>query len=372
MSERIAIFGSTGSIGVQALNVVRRFSQDYCVVGLSAGENTDLLQKQIAEFRPEFVASVRSFSSEGVRAFCGADAALRMAEECDADITVMAMSGIAALSPLSAILKKGRRIALANKEAIVCAGDLVTKTAKRYGTDIIPVDSEHSAVFQCLRVGERKDVKKIVLTASGGPFYACHSADFRSVTPEQAVHHPTWKMGKKISVDSATMVNKGLEIIEAARLFGVDEIDYVIHPESIVHSLVEYADGSTVALMSYPNMELAIQYALTYPRHKQNGGVRPFDYRKSLTFLPPDEARFPAPAIAKECLKKGGLAPAAFCIADEVAVELFLHRRIGFADIVPAVRDVLGLPFASGECSLEGIAELRQNICAHLQAKFPG
>ena len=369
--KTVAIFGSTGSIGVQTLNVVRRFPLEYKVVALTAGNNIDSLSAQIAEFSPRLVsASVAAGLPDGVRGFFGSDAAEKLAEECAADIYVMAISGLAALPPLMRILEKGKRIALANKEAIVCAGDIVLAAAEKYGAEIIPVDSEHSAVFQCLAAGRREDVKRIVLTASGGPFYSRPDLDLSAVTPETALRHPTWNMGAKISVDSATMVNKGLEIIEAYRLFGVRDVGYIVHPESVIHSLVEYKDNSTVALMSYPNMELAIQYALTYPARLQNDGVKTFDFGKSLTFVQPDEKRFPAPAIARECLRLGGTAPAIYSIADETAVGLFLKKLIGFTDITGIIGDALSINEIESDFTYEYLLALETKIREYYCKKY--
>lgn len=369
--KRIAVFGSTGSIGVQTLNVVRRFPHEFSVVALSGGGNTGLLARQICEFSPALAASVRQFSEpDGTRVFFGDDAAERMAEECEADICVMAISGLAALPPLMKIISRGCRIALANKEAIVCAGDIVLSAAEASGSEIIPVDSEHSAVFQCLAAGRKEDVKRIILTASGGPFYSDASVDLDAVTPEMALRHPTWNMGGKITVDSATMVNKGLEIIEAHRLFGIKNVDYVIHPESIVHSLVEYKDNSTVALMSYPNMELAIQYALTYPGRMENAGVRAFDFARSLTFHAPDEKRFPAPAIARRCMEIGGTAPAIYSIADEVAVSLFLKNRVRFTDICGIIEEALSINEIERSFGYDDLLRLADETANYFGRKF--
>lgn len=362
--KTVAVFGSTGSIGVQTLNVVRRFPDEYKVVALSAGVNVSLLRKQIGEFAPLRAAASCGFDAENVRVYAGGDAALRMAEDTEADITVMAISGLAALAPLLAMINKGGRIALANKEAIVCAGDIVLSAAKKSGAEIVPVDSEHSAVFQCLAGEDMRDVRRIVLTASGGPFYNGRE-DLSLVTPERAVKHPTWNMGAKISVDSATMVNKGLEIIEASRLFGTKNVDYVIHPESVIHSMVEFTDNSTAALMSYPNMELAIQYALTYPRRAENAGVRAFDFSRPLTFAAPDEERFPAPAIARRCMEEGGTAPAIFSIADEAAVELFMKKLIRFTDITGIIEEALCINEIEKVGSVAQLFELESSIKRH-------
>ena len=358
--KTVAVFGSTGSIGVQTLNVLRRFPHEYEVVALTAGSDIGTLRKQVAEFSPSFVGCIKTSDISGCgRAFYGDDAAEKVAAAAEADICVMAISGLAALAPLCECIKHGGRIALANKEAIVCAGELVLAAAKKHGAEIIPVDSEHSAVFQCLKTGERNDVKRIILTASGGPFYSDKNIDLSSVTPERAIKHPTWNMGAKISVDSATMVNKGLEIIEAGRLFSTYNVDYVIHPESVIHSMVEFADHSTAALMSYPNMELAIQYALSYPYRYHNDGVRAFDFTVPLTFGIPDEKRFPAPAVAKRCLLEGGTAPAVFSIADEIAVDMFLKKKIKFTDINVIIDKALCINETKRVESVSQLYELR-------------
>ena len=358
--KTVAVFGSTGSIGVQTLNVVRRFPHEYKVVTLTAGSNVGLFSKQVAEFSPSVAACLPEIElPDGTIGFFGDNAAAKAAEITEADIYVMAISGLAALAPLQKCIKRGKRVALANKEAIVCAGEIVLDSAAKYGTEIIPVDSEHSAVFQCLKAGERGDVRRIVLTASGGPFYSDKNVDLSAVTPEQAVRHPTWNMGAKISVDSATMVNKGLEIIEAGRLFSTNFVDYVIHPESVIHSMVEFADNSTVAVMSYPNMELAIQYALTYPYRFVNDGVKPFDFSVPLTFGKPDEKRFPAPALARRCLLEGGTAPAVFSIADEIAVDMFMKKKITFTDITGIIDRALCINETKRVESAEQLYELR-------------
>lgn len=369
--KKIAVFGSTGSIGVQTLNVVRRFPQVYRIVALTAGNNARLLAEQAAEFRPDIVAARKPLElPDGTRGVFGEDAAAKLAADCDADIYVMAISGLAALPPLMSLIGKGKRVALANKEAIVCAGASVMDAAARAGTEIIPVDSEHSAVFQCLAACGKDNASRIILTASGGPFYSDASVDLSCVTPERALKHPTWNMGAKISIDSATMVNKGLEIIEASRLFGMDEVDYVIHPESIIHSIVECKDNSSFALMSYPNMELAIQYALTYPARDRNDGVRAFDFARPLTFAHPDEKRFPAPAIARECLNAGGNAPAVYSIADEVAVSLFLQKRIRFTDIWGIIREALSINEIEPHTDYEYLMELDRKIKEQFLKKY--
>lgn len=341
--KTVAVFGSTGSIGVQTLNVVRRFPHEYKVVTLTAGSNVGLFSKQVAEFSPSVAACLPEIElPDGTIGFFGDNAAAKAAEITEADIYVMAISGLAALAPLQECIKRGKRVALANKEAIVCAGEIVLDSAAKYGTEIIPVDSEHSAVFQCLKAGERGDVRRIVLTASGGPFYSDKNVDLSAVTPEQAVRHPTWNMGAKISVDSATMVNKGLEIIEAGRLFSTNFVDYVIHPESVIHSMVEFADGAVLAQLGAPDMRVPIGYALGEPDRLAFGGERlDFTRMGALTFASPDTERFPCLAYAREALRLGGSAPVVLNGANEEAVAAFLRGEAKFGQIPLIVRYAL-------------------------------
>lgn len=344
--KNISIIGSSGSIGRQTLNVIRRNPDEFRVKALVVNKNTQQLHRQLQEFKPDYAGIVdekeyRDFVfPDGVKPLRGKDALEVAAEIDDADIVVISVSGIAGLFPLIKAISANKVIALANKESIVCAGEIINELLKKSKARIIPVDSEHSAVFQCLESAGRRELSRIILTASGGPFFGKKSADLKNITPEKAIRHPRWNMGKKISVDSATMVNKGLEIIEAARLFDVENVDYVIHPQSIVHSMVEFVDGVVIAQMAQTDMELPIQYALTYPKRLpvEDKKLR-FDF--SLDFLPPDEVNFPAPKIAKQCLKAGGIMPCVYSVADEIAVDLFLQNKISFDEIVPIIQKTL-------------------------------
>jgi 1-deoxy-D-xylulose-5-phosphate reductoisomerase len=339
--KRVAVLGSTGSIGRQTLDVIRALPQRFRVVGLAAGKNLDLLAAQIQEFKPEFI-SCPSDKDDGDRLKNLVDIKSdllsldEVAAHPDADIAVIATSGKAGLRPTLTALRAGKNIALANKEALVAAGEIVTGQAKESGALILPVDSEHSAIWQCLN-GEDREAARIILTASGGPFRRLSTEQLEEVTAEQALQHPSWQMGKKVTVDSATLVNKGLEVIEAHWLFSMpyDRIHVLIHPQSIIHSMVEFIDGSIKAQLSHPDMRLPIQYALSYPERFASPQLPKVDWSqvKSLDFELPDYERFPSLRLAIEAGKRGGTYPAALCAADEVAVELFLEERIMFKDI---------------------------------------
>ena len=319
--KRIVIIGATGSIGTSAADVVRTHSDAFRVVAVAALRSKEKCESRAHEF--------------GAVAYVGEDAALRAVEENDADICLVASVGASGLRPTIAAIDKGMDIALATKEVMVMAGESVVRRAGEKGVKIIPVDSEHSAIFQCMVGSSRKSVAKLTLTASGGPFLNGPD-DLSSVTPAQALAHPRWKMGPKVTVDSATMMNKGFEIIEASWLFGIpeDRIDVVVHPESIVHSLVTFEDGSTLAQLSPPDMRVAIQYALSYPdRLPAERAALDLAKTAALTFRPLDERRFPCVALAREAMRKGSLATAALSIADEFAVREFLEGRIRYTDI---------------------------------------
>ena len=338
--KKLAILGCTGSIGSQTLDIVRHNPDKYEVVALSCGSDADGLIALAREFNPKMlgIADKNKYNDIKSRAscavFCG-DEALTALATCDADIVVVAVVGMIGLKAVLAALKAGKTVALANKESLVAGGSIVQEYLKR--GDLRPIDSEHSAVWQCLQ-GEKK-FKRIILTASGGPFFF-REGSLADVTPEQAVEHPNWRMGKKISVDCATMMNKGLEIIEARWLFDTLDIDYVIHPESVVHSMVEFDDGSIKAQASYADMRLPIQYALSYPSH-DNREFKELSLPLNLRFLPPDEKRFPAPRLALQAIKTGGTAPVILNSANEAAVRLFLERKIKFTDIVRLVSEAL-------------------------------
>jgi 1-deoxy-D-xylulose-5-phosphate reductoisomerase len=347
--KRLAVLGSTGSIGQQTLDVVRALPGHFRIIGLAAGKNLDLLAEQISEFKPEFIGYLSAQNqkkkadhrlSDGGEFLSLED----MACHPDVDMAVIATSGRAGLSPTLAAVKAGKNVALANKEALVAAGGIITAEAKRTGARILPIDSEHSAIWQCLN-GERQKAHRIMLTASGGPFRNYSRAQMNKVTVAQALRHPSWQMGRKVTIDSATLMNKGLEIIEAHWLFHmpIDDIMVLIHPQSIIHSMVEFIDGSVKAQLSYPDMRLPIQYALSYPDRLANPQLPRLDWSQinSLTFEQPDLDKFPCLRLAIEAGKNGGTCPAVLCAADEVAVELFLSNRIGFVDMAHLIERAL-------------------------------
>ena len=347
-TKRLAILGSTGSIGQQTLDVVRSFPQRFDVAGLGGGSNTALLKQQAEEFRPRFISTADGGGLPGVAAEPLSPSEL--ASHPDVDLAVIAISGKAGLEPTLAAIAAGKAIALATKEALVMAGGIIMARAESHGARIMPIDSEPSAVWQCLR-GEEQAIARIILTASGGPFRHLTPDELKAVTPQQALEHPTWNMGPKITIDSATLMNKGFEAIEMSWLFGVplEDIQIVIHPQSIVHSMVEFADGSVKAQLSLPDMRFPIQYALFYPQRVPNDKLPrldmlniPGDSRASaLTFEPPDMDRFPCLRLALEAGRRGGTCPAVLSAADEVAVSLFLDGRIGFGDIPRLVAEAL-------------------------------
>ncbi len=350
-SKNIAILGSTGSIGQSALAVARLLDQ-LNVVGLSGRKRLDILAKQAREFSPTFVVAADSeiaanYDFSGLRdsrISMGPESLVQLAAEPSVDIVLAAIVGIAGLESTWAALENGKRVALANKETLVVAGQAMMDLAKTTGAEIIPVDSEHSAVFQAVKAGQQREVERIVLTASGGPFRDFDMAQLKCVTVEQSLAHPTWEMGQKISVDSATMMNKALEIIEARWLFGLaaEQIEVVIHPQSIIHSMVEFVDGSVIAQMSPPDMKLPIQYALTYPDRVRCPSPK-LDLTQAmlLELSPADFDRFPALQLGFEVAKAGGTAGAVLNAANEAAVEAFLNREISFTDIVVANREIL-------------------------------
>lgn len=368
--KNIALLGSTGSIGRQVLDVVARLPEKLRVVSLAAHRNVELLAEQIRELRPA-VASIGSEADaerlrellgdlKSLETVWGADGLKRAATVAEADIVVVAVAGTVGLAPTIEAISAGKDIALASKEVLVAAGSLVTRLVEKKGVRLLPIDSEHSAIFQCLQGEDRSRVRRLVLTASGGAFADYPLEGLERVTVEQALAHPTWSMGRKITVDSATLMNKGLEIVEARWLFGVkpSRIEVVIHPQSIVHSMVEFEDGSVLAQMGVPDMRLPVQYALLYPERVDTGLPRlDIAAQGTLTFGRPDPARYPALALAYRAAEQGGTLPAVMNAANEAAVGLFLDRRIGFLDIVRLVRQVMDSHKQVQDPDLEQILE---------------
>ena len=353
--KKIAILGSTGSIGQQTLDVIRALPDELKVLALTGNKNLELLERQIKEFQPKmFCSSVKpdiGYSGE----FLSVEG---IASHPEVDFVVVATAGKVGLSPTLAALRAGKTVALANKEVLVMAGEIIVREARLHRAQILPIDSEHSAIWQCLQ-GEENKPQRLFLTASGGPFYHYSHSQLAEVTPEQALQHPVWKMGRKVTIDSATLMNKGLEIIEAHWLFSFpfDSIEIVMHPQSIVHSMVEFMDGSLKAQLSWPDMRLPIQYALSYPRRWLNPELPRLDWNKisSLNFEHVDYERFPCLKLAMDAGKSGGTYPAVLCAADEVAVELFLSHRISFTDIAKNVQKTLEQHRNTPQPSLEEI-----------------
>jgi len=342
--KKISILGSTGSIGVNTLDVISRYPDKFQVVGLAGGGNEKLLLKQIRKFKPKIAAL---FNKEGgdrlreklknknVSIVSGIDGIIEVATVPDADMVISAIVGAAGLIPTLSAIKANKDIALANKETLVMAGEIIMKEIDGKGR-IIPVDSEHSAIFQSLVGEKKKNIKKIILTASGGPFRNYSAAQFKNIRPEDALKHPNWLMGKKITIDSATLMNKGFEVIEAKWLFGVSDkdIEVLIHPQSIIHSLVEFIDGSVIAQLGIPDMRIPISYALNYPDRLEIAlPSLNLAKIKNLSFEKPDTEKFPCLALAFEALKKGGTMPAVLNAANEIAVNSFLNREISFNEI---------------------------------------
>jgi 1-deoxy-D-xylulose-5-phosphate reductoisomerase len=355
--KKISIIGSTGSIGRSTLDVVRRFPDRFEVVALGAGSNVALLLEQILEFGPRLVSVKDAQASRMLENLLGAGRSDRrpeifygreahsMVASCpESDMLVSAMVGAAGLLPTLSAIKAGKDIALANKETLVAAGEIVTTAAAAGKVKILPVDSEHSAIFQALQGNQRKTLDRLLITASGGPFFGKSRLELETVSPEAALCHPNWSMGPKITIDSATMMNKGLEVIEAHWLFSVplDRISVYIHPESVIHSMVEYVDGSIIAQMGVPDMRIPIAYALSYPERLPTACSRLDLFRlQKLSFYPPDEEKFPCLGLAFEACRKGSTMPAALNAANEVAVHAFLNKKIGFYDIPYVIGKVM-------------------------------
>ncbi len=357
--QNLTILGSTGSIGVSTLDVIRRARDRYRVYALAAGWNTDALVKQIQEFRPAVavVATEKVLAnlvkgleesglsrSEWPELSFGAEARVAAASASEVDFVMSAIVGVAGLEATYEAVRLGKKVGLANKEVLVASGKLVMEAAEAAGTELIPVDSEHNGIHQCLKAGRREEVRRLILTASGGPFRHTPIEELATVTPAQALNHPTWKMGRRITIDSATLMNKGFEVIEACWLFGFppEAVDVVVHPQSSVHALVEYNDGSVIAQVSVTDMRMPIQYALTYPDRKEAPVAR-YDWTKSQTweFEPPDMEKFPLLRLAYAAQKAGGSATCTLNATDEIAVEAFLNEELSFPGIAEVAEETL-------------------------------
>ncbi|HEX4309549.1 MAG TPA: 1-deoxy-D-xylulose-5-phosphate reductoisomerase [Acidobacteriaceae bacterium] len=352
--KNIAILGSTGSIGRSTLDIVESYPERFRVVSLAAGQNIDAALEQCSRWRPQ-VASLateelaaqlaRRLRKAGIttEVVWGSEGTVRVATLPEADFVVSAIVGVAGLEATYAAVQAGKTIGLANKEAMVAAGEILTAAAREKGVALLPIDSEHNAIHQCMRAGTRAEVRQIWLTASGGPFRTLPAGEFRNITVEQALHHPTWVMGRRITIDSATLLNKGLEIIEACRLFDLppSAIRVTVHPQSTVHSLVEFVDGSLLAQISVTDMRLPILYALSFPERVESDLRFDMASLSELHFEPPDFARFPCLRLAYEAAEKGGAHPIALNAADEVAVQAFLERVIPFTGIPDTIEQVL-------------------------------
>jgi 1-deoxy-D-xylulose-5-phosphate reductoisomerase len=355
----LTVLGSTGSIGTNTLDVVRRNSGEYRIFALAAGQNVELLASQVLEFRPGVAVVADSSSlaplgaalaskglprSEWPELLSGSQALVQVATATEADTVISAIVGVAGLEATYRAVCLGKRIGLANKEVLVSGGKLVMEAVRAHKALLIPIDSEHNGAHQCLRAGGRQQVSRLILTASGGPFRNTPAAALAFVTPEQALDHPTWKMGKRITVDCATLMNKGFEVIEACWLFGFEpsQVSVVIHPQSTVHAMIEYSDGSVLAQVSATDMRMPIQYALTYPERRE-APVPKIDWAKARQwdFLPPDFEKFPLLRLACQCQEAGGSATCTLNAADEIAVEAFLAGRIGYPSIYEVVRETL-------------------------------
>ncbi|WP_028580622.1 1-deoxy-D-xylulose-5-phosphate reductoisomerase [Desulfogranum japonicum] len=376
----ISVLGSTGSIGQNVLEIVRRYPERYRIAALTAGSRVELLASQAKEFQPDIISIAREDLADTLRQLLppglqervhvGMEGNVAAATSACAQMVITAVVGSVGLVPTLAAIDAGKDIGLANKETLVMAGRLVMHRVSEMGVRLLPIDSEHSAIFQALEAGRRQDVNTILLTASGGPFRTLPKEDLQGVSPGQALAHPNWNMGQKISIDSATLMNKGLEVIEARWLFDVppEQIQVVVHPQSIVHSLVEYVDGSVVAQLGIPDMQIPISYALSYPERLQLG-LSQLDLVRcnDLTFEDPDFDRFPALPLAFEALQRGGVTPAVLNAANEIAVDAFLHERILFTDIPEIVAAAMAAVTPADDMDLNTILHADQTAREHAQ-----
>jgi len=384
--KRIAILGSTGSIGRSTLSIVESFPDRFSVVSMAAGSNVELAFEQARRWRPQVLSMATAEAADQiadrlkhaslhseVRVTHGSAGTVQVAKHADADFVVSAIVGVAGLEATYEAVKAGKTVGLANKECLVAAGDLIVSEARRQGKPLLPIDSEHNAVHQCLRGGRCNEVHRIWLTASGGPFFHTPASEFAHITVEQALNHPTWKMGKRITIDSATLMNKGFEVIEACRLFDIapDHVSVLVHPQSTIHSMVEFVDGSLLAQLSVTDMRLPILYALTYPDRIESELRFPVEELRRLDFAPPDLERFPCLRLAYEAVEAGGDKTIALNAADEVAVSAFLKGSIGFPEIAATIKAVVGETPARIPESIEDVlradADARRRADAHIQ-----
>ena len=382
--KKISILGSTGSIGTQSLDIIRNNS-GFKVVALSTNTSIDLLEKQALEFKPEIVsvgkkedatALGEKLKPYGIKVSYGIEGLIEVASENDADILINSVVGMIGLRPTLKAIEAGKTIALANKETLVTGGEIVMNALKKNQVSMIPVDSEHSAIFQCLQSGKKDEVEKLILTASGGPFRGMSKEDIKKVTLQDALKHPNWNMGRKITIDSATLMNKGLEVIEAKWLFDVDvsDIDVVVHPQSIIHSMVEFVDGSVIAQLGEPDMRVPIQYALTYPSRAKNH-IKKLNLLESnnLTFEAPDRDVFPCLNLAMKAIDIGGTMPTVLNASNEIAVEYFLNEAIKFTDIPEVVEQSMNLHRNIINPNLDDILnsdkETRENVIKILEKR---
>lgn len=381
--KRISILGSTGSIGTQALEVIENNKDEYRVVALSCSKSIDLLISQIEKFKPLAVcvekeedASILAHRYNNIEVYYGSEGLKAIASMEDCDIVLNSLMGMRGLEPTMTAIEAGKDIAFANKETLVAGGEIVMNAVKKHGVNLLPVDSEHSAIFQCLQGNEHNEIKRILLTASGGPFRGYSLSQLEMVSKAQALKHPNWSMGSKITIDSASMMNKGLEIIEAKWLFDidVDKIQVVVHPQSILHSAVEYADGSVIGQMGWPDMKVPIAYAFSYPRRLElladDGGLDLFSLKEGMTFYPVDKEVFKTVELAYEACRKGGSYPVILNGANEVLVDLFLKDRIRFIDIQNSLVKIMEDHRAEYNLTLEAVLEIDKKIRKEVIAMF--
>ena len=380
MNESMIVLGSSGSVGTQALDVAR--AHNIKIEALTGGKNAILLEEQIREFGPRFCAMADERAASELRTrvadtdtqiFSGAEGITEVISNAESKTAVNSILGLAGLAPTLAAAKRGMRIAIANKESLVAAGELVKAEVRANGAELIPVDSEHSAIFQCLHAGKKEEVKRLLLTASGGPFYGYTAEQLKKVTRADALKHPTWAMGAKITIDSATLMNKGLEVIEAVRLFDVapSQIQVVVHRESIIHSAVEYIDNAVIAEMSHPDMRECVQFAITYP-HRTAAVIEPLDLFKvgTLTFREPDRKTFRLLDLAYHAIDVGGLLPAVMSSANEAAVALFLADKIAFWQIAEVVEEAMNAFKNKQTFTVEDVFAADREVRAHIAALY--